>query len=419
MAEGQELHWLGYANPGQGLGEAPTLAEQLHGVPGEELRHHVLVWSMKVPTVVVGVEGSETSRYLLLRDGELIDVAYWPRRENVSVLALARRHGFLAVSPDRLLALLQECAGDEAEVLRLAVERGWLASSKLQAVVRARLKMVWTEVTHHPSATVFAYGYAEGPTFHRTGGLSVISQELTFQRGELANVPMPELEARFHPHLTKRVRAHNEPHLRVETWGLDPKERTFVDEVLNRGRTLQQVLSMTTLRRRPTYELIAALLNIGYLTFESVDIAAERRAQQIERLRKKIDQFRNTHAYAALETHWSDDEPAVREAFGALVKRLELREHIGGGDPELRRLASDVLQGLETCLAGLATWEQRDHVRTGFLDASRRRMTVYLLEEQVKMSLFKGDWERARDELRRILELQPGHQQAAEQLRGL
>lgn len=369
--------------------------------------------AVNYPGVVLLLETpAEHWRVTTLED-LLLDIEVAPMRPDLTIEALVTKSGL--AEPARLQEALAQHQRTGEPLEQLLTTTGALRFRELDAILNTRLRMLFAALaTSHPT-------HFKAQAFDRiaplASGQTVSFATLAFGRIHEAfdKQPPGELEewGRLTPGFPKP-----RPDLRIplQRYGIASRELAFLEAEANGDTSVGSLLSKSPVRRHATLVLLATLDRMGYLEWVRHDVAELRAMRAKPHMEQKLSELQQANLFATLDTHWSDYDAVIGEAAKRVINGLDLPYLSEHGPAETQQSARRLTMGLRAVADRLSTRPLREAVRAILIDDFARSSAVDLYEKQAEMALFKSDWEQADDQLRRILELEPGNRRAAKRL---
>ncbi|NQW61801.1 MAG: hypothetical protein HQ461_03140 [Deltaproteobacteria bacterium] len=343
----------------------------------------------------------------------LLDIEVAPMRPDLTIEALVTKSGL--AEPARLQEALAQHQRTGEPLEQLLTTTGALRFRELDAILATRLRMLFAALaTSHP--TQF-----KAEAFDRieplASGQTISFAKLAFGRihDALDKQPPAELEewGRVTPGFPK---PRAELRIPLQRYGIASRELAFLEAEANGDTSIGSLLSKSPVRRHATLVLLATLDRMGYLEWVRHDVAELRAMRAKPQIEQKLSELQQANLFATLDTHWSDYDAVIGEAAKRVINGLDLPYLSEHGPAETQQLARRLTMGLRAVADRLSTRPLREAVRAKLIDDFARSSAVDLYEKQAEMALFKSDWEQADDQLRRILELEPGNRRAAKRL---
>jgi hypothetical protein len=343
----------------------------------------------------------------------LLDIEVAPMRPDLTIEALVTKSGL--AEPARLQEALAQHQRTGEPLEQLLTTTGALRFRELDAILNTRLRMLFAALaTSHPT-------HFKAQAFDRiaplASGQTVSFATLAFGRIHEAfdKQPPGELEewGRLTPGFPK---PRAELRIPLQRYGIASRELAFLEAEANGDTSVGALLSKSPVRRHATLVLLATLDRMGYLEWVRHDAAELRAMRAKPQIEQKLSELQQADLFAILDTHWSDYDAVIGAAAKRVIDGLDLPYLSEHGPAETQQSARRLAMGLRAVADRLSTRPLREAVRAKLIDDFARSGAIDLYEKQAEMALFKSDWEQADDQLRRILELEPGNRRAAKRL---
>ena len=198
---------------------------------------------------------------------------------------------------------------------------------------------------------------------------------------------------------------------------LDKREQQLWDEVLLGKYRLREIYAMSPLDRRRTHAMVFALREIGMVSL-TVKPAAEHQVDELKHLfEHKAESLRNADFFDLLEVHWTGIQPEIDKAYNRTKGRFTPSpELLRPADPQTRRKLEGwsevILKAVEEAYETLRNPYRRRTYRETFIPVNQIEFSAVHFLRQSKMAAFKEDGLEAITLLYRVLELDPGNQDA-------
>jgi len=343
----------------------------------------------------------------------LLDIEVAPMRPELTIEALVTKSGL--AEPARLQEALAQHQRTGEPLEQLLTTTGALRFRELDAILATRLRMLFAALaTSHP--TQF-----KAEAFDRieplASGQTISFAKLAFGRIHDALDKQPPAELEEWGRVTLGFpKPRAELRIPLQRYGIASRELAFLEAEANGDTSIGSLLSKSPVRRHATLVLLATLDRMGYLEWVRHDVAELRAMRAKPHMEQKLSELQQANLFATLDTHWSDYDAVIGEAATRVINGLDLPYLSEHGPAETQQSARRLTMGLRAVADRLSTRPLREAVRAKLIDDFARSSAVDLYEKQAEMALFKSDWEQADDQLRRILELEPGNRRAAKRL---
>lgn len=365
------------------------------------------------PGVVLELEaGSEHWRVTTLED-LLLDIEVSPMRLEFTLEALVAKSGLAEVG--RLEEALSQHHRSGEPLESLLTTTGALRFRELDAILATRHRMLFAAFSAAPATRFRVQGYDRIEPLAFGQPISFATLAYGRLHEALEKLPPGELEewARGTIGFPKPRRELRIP---LQRFGIQSRELAFLETEANGATSLAALLSRSPVRRHATLALLATLDRMGYLEWVKHDVAELRAMRAKPLMEQKVAELQQGDLFGILDTHWSDYDGVIPTAAQKVIEGLDLPYLAEHGSAEMQQLARRLTIAVRGVADRLSTRSQREAVRAQLVDDFARLGAIDLYEKQADMALFKSDWEHAEDQLRRILELQPGNRRAAKRL---
>ena len=365
------------------------------------------------PGVVLEVDaGAEQWRVTTLED-LLLDVEVAPMRLEFTLEALVTKSGLADQTKLQAAIAQHHQTGEPLETLLTTT--GALRFRELDAILATRLRMLFAAFASAHATHFKVEGYDRIDPL--AAGQPISFATLAFGRlhDALEKMQPGELEewGRATAGFPKTRRDLRIP---LQRFGIGARELAFLETEANGSTSVGALLSKSPIRRHSTLALLATLDRMGYLEWVRHDVAELRAMRAKPLIEQKASELQQANLFGILDTHWSDYDAVIPAAAKKVIEGLDLPYLTENGPAEMQQTARRLAMGLRAVADRLSTRSQREAVRAKLVDDFARSGAVDLYEKQADMALFKSDWEHAEDQLRRILELEPGNRKAAKRL---
>jgi hypothetical protein len=198
---------------------------------------------------------------------------------------------------------------------------------------------------------------------------------------------------------------------------LRPRERALVDKVLPAGWTLGELVALKELDERSLVRLLLALKSLGMVEFVRDEGPDGRRNRAERKLYAGLRDLKRRSPFEALHSHWSSSEGEIRAGYMKVLNDFSKERFKVVLDGRLEELIDEIRSHAGEIWALLETRPGRQEQRKAVVGANELQMASDLLDKQGEMASFKADFRLVKACYERVLELDPGTHDGAENRR--
>ena len=365
------------------------------------------------PGVVIEFEGPAEQWRISTLEDLLLDIEVEPMRLEFTLEALVTKSGLADAAKLQEAVAQHRRTGEPLETLLTTT--GALRFRELDAILATRLRMLFAAL-----ATASPVKFRM-QAFDRVEPLAV-GQPISFAtlafgriHDSVDKLPAGELEE-WGRGVSGFPKTRRELRIPLQRFGIAARELAFLESEVNGATSVGALLSKSPVRRHTTLALLAALDRMGYLEWVRHEVSELRAMRAKPLIDRKVSELQQADLFGILDTHWSDYDKVIPGAAKRVIEALDLPYLVENGPEEMQATARRLAMALRAVADRLSTRQQREAVRAKLVDDFARSGAVDLYEKQADMAIFKHDWDHAEDQLRRIVELEPGNRRAAKRL---
>jgi hypothetical protein len=206
----------------------------------------------------------------------------------------------------------------------------------------------------------------------------------------------------------------------ADRWSLIPMlplsdmERHLCEAVLPAGWPLKEMVALRELDEKSLVRFVFSLMGLGVLEAVREEGAAGRRNRAERKLFVALKDMRRRNEFEALHSHWSSIAKEIRAGYDQVLTEFGRAAYAEFMDPRIEGLLAEIRRRADECWGKLETAAGRKATRLESVGNDQLRMASDLLDKQGEMALFKGDFPLAKSIYTRVLELDPGGVEGAE-----
>ena len=246
--------------------------------------------------------------------------------------------------------------------------------------------------------------------------VDLLSLLLSYQRKAVARLDDEEVyrqtEEFYRQHLhipPKRVSM-------VAELELSEIEKHFSQVVIPAGWLLAEMLALREMEERSLLRFVLLLQGMGMLEFVEGEGDRAKRNRAERYLYETLGDVIRRNAFDAVGAHWSSSVEQIEESYKKIKHRSRLERFEPYMDPRIKGLFDDVHGRLDALWQELKQERNRKEIRAKVVEIGQLRMASDLLHSQGGMALYKNDFALARVCYVRVLELDPGGTDGAENI---
>jgi hypothetical protein len=193
-------------------------------------------------------------------------------------------------------------------------------------------------------------------------------------------------------------------------------ERAFVDAALMPPRRLWEIMSLSNLSRTGTTVLVLALEQIGSLRFRDDPEVVSTSVSRLNLIARRAAQARSSNLFEAMGVHWAASQSELERTYTQQRRAFDVSSFPEGMRERFADDAATVLEALDRAWRVLAVRDDRAEYRRSVLPTEVVTVVIDLMMKQAEMSRWRGRLGEAAGFYRRVLELNPAHEEARNQL---
>lgn len=350
---------------------------------------------------VIDLEDERSWAYVL--DGEPVHFVSDPPRESESLLSLLLQSKALAEPVAAHAALLSDVTARPVETVLL--ELGLVNDEQLTEVRRERARLVTMRLLTGQEGRIRFYSVAELGRVVPWVEADIIETVWKQARSGFSHLP----QTRIHGHyvgLRRQYVSLTSVGRRVEArLPITGQQRSFVDKLRRPARKVQRLIKGSNAAERNAVELLMTLRLLGVVSL-SPHGPEERKQVDLERqLRERFQRMELDH-FGFLGLHWS----ALPEELSSACTTAEQEMH------EFSTLADSITnfgamrdafgQRIDEIRGLVEAEERRREYRATLISGDDLTMASETYLKQGETALFRGDANQARDNFRRLMEIE-------------
>ncbi len=120
--------------------------------------------------------------------------------------------------------------------------------------------------------------------------------------------------------------------------------------------------------------------------------------------------------FEVLNVHWSSYDEVIKRAYDELIEQFDPAKVPGNMEPEVHQRVSEIRERVNSAFQVLSERETRHAYRMRIMPEYKLVHAIPLFLKQCELAEKRQQWEDARDSLRRVLEIQPDHEEARDHI---
>jgi hypothetical protein len=193
-------------------------------------------------------------------------------------------------------------------------------------------------------------------------------------------------------------------------------EKHFSQVVIPAGWPLAEMLALREMEERSLLRFVLILQGMGMLEFVDGEGDRAKRNRAERYLYETLGDVVRRNAFEAVGAHWSSSVEQIEESYKKIKHRSRLERFEPYMDARIKELFDAVHERLDALWEELKLERNRKEIRGTFVEMGQLRMASDLLHSQGGMALYKNDFALARVCYVRVLELDPGGADGAENI---
>ncbi len=393
--------------------------ERVEELAGERVLDVLLQISGNGMSGLVMFRNEEVEEQYLVDSGYVVERAVKPRFAEEEL-------GPMLKAADRITKRQLAMAAAHADEFNMTVARSLLdldilSPEELRNAIAGRLTFFLKEFCDQAGGTVEIYdaqalpaGFLPQPPLR----VHVAVERVIFDRlfRELVQLSGPKRESSMEEEIDSypEILAHERD--RLERAIQSEEQRRLVDRVINGRRRLREVLTESPLSPAETFAVVYSLHRMGLLRFDRSLHATVVRERLRENVTVKYLSVHKASYFEVLNVHWSSYGEVIEKAYQDLIKQFDPAIIPDELEEEVHQRVAEINERVEAAYVTLARRETRHGYRTRIMPEYKLAHAIPLFLKQSELAERRGQWEEARDGLRRVLEIDPDQNDAARRL---
>ena len=199
---------------------------------------------------------------------------------------------------------------------------------------------------------------------------------------------------------------------------LNDVEMHLIKEVIPAGWTLAELVGLREMEERMLLRLLFALRAMGLVEFVESEGGVAKRNRAERMLYEALAELKRRNDFEGLHAHWSSSVDDIEAGYQKILRDTEPEKFAHFEDERINALVRQVREISEAIWARLKTPQGRLESRKDVVEIGQLRMASDLLFAQGEMARYKGKMGLARVCYIRVLELDPGGPEGAENTHG-
>jgi hypothetical protein len=197
---------------------------------------------------------------------------------------------------------------------------------------------------------------------------------------------------------------------------MNETERKVAYEIIPAGWTLGEIVALKEMEERQLVRLVLALRAMGIVEFVADEGEASKRNRAERILYGAMRDLTRRDVFGALHAHWSSSTKEVEDGYQKLLKENSRERFAGVLDARVEELIENVHKKAAEIYRLIHSPKGRAEARKDLVSVDQLRMASDLLDKQGEMAAYKGEVALARACYERVLELDPGGPEGAENI---
>lgn len=363
--------------------------------------------------MVLGVDNTEEQ--LVFDGGYVVDHSMRPRVTEEEL-------GPMLLAADRITKRQLAMAAAHADELDMTVARSLMDlgihnPDELRHAIAGRLTFLLREVCDRAEGTVEIFesgalpaGFLPQPPLRVHVPVERVIYDRLFRR--LAQYSSDSREQRMEDVFDTYPEVVEHEHDRLERAVTEQDQKRLLDQIVNGKSRLREVMTESALGPSETFALIFSLHRMGLVRFDR----SLHRTVVRERLRENITvkhlSVHKASYFEVLNVHWSSYSEVVEKAYENLTQQFDPESMPDDLDDESRKKVDEINERMEAAYAALANRKTRHAYRTRIMPEYKLEHAIPLFLKQCELAERRNNWANARDAIRRVLEIDPAHEEA-------
>jgi hypothetical protein len=199
---------------------------------------------------------------------------------------------------------------------------------------------------------------------------------------------------------------------------LSEAEKHLATVVIPAGWQLAEMISLKEMEERTLLRLVLVLKAMGMVEFVQQEGSSSKRNRAERFLYETLGDVNRRNAFEAVRSHWSSSVEEVEAGYERMKHDCRRERFEPYMDDRIEELLGQVHAKLDETWSRLKVATTRKEIRNEFVEMGQLRMASELLFSQAEMARYKNDNGLARVCYVRVLELDPGGPDGAENVAG-
>lgn len=361
------------------------------------------------------LSGGQQGAELLFNDGEIHELRLLPSSEKRSLLALLQDSGRLnaeQASRAKRLALAQ----DITETKALLQASDMITPGEVLSGVRTRIRHLTLRlIDAHPDSAAY-FTLDELPASLQLVSVSAASLLFAHARAKY-DKSSPESRKQSEGRLIGMLLSRKpNPTINVRRLNLQLHERLVLDQVLDKPRNCDAILSRSPLSREDTFSILTGLDAVGLLEITLPGLDESRSSSWVEDLDEAVERIsemekrlEGENYFEIFKLHWATYDAEVERRYRELNEQFEILSQPMGLEPEQRKRLKQIRMGLKEIHAVLSDGRERQRHRRKFVPTEVQNKAAKKYETLGNDALHRKSYASALDHYQRLLELEPNN----------
>lgn len=327
---------------------------------------------------------------------------------------------------DRISKRQLAMAAAHADELELTVERSLmeldiLSPEELRHAIAGRLTFLLRELCEQREGEVRIYdsqalpaGFLPQPPLRVHVAVERVIYDRFYQR--LSQLTTAEREERMAGELDASPAVIAEEQDRLERAVTQADQQRLLERVITGRKRLREVLTESALSPSETFAVVYSLHRMGLMRFDHSLHATVVRERIRENITVKYLSVHKASYFEVLNVHWSSYSEVVEKAYQELKAQFAPEAMPEDLEEEVHQRASEIRERIEAAYAALARRKTRHGYRRRIMPEYKLAHAIPLFLKQSELAERRGQWEEARDAVRRVLEIDPEHEEGQRRL---
>jgi hypothetical protein len=401
--------------PGIGWLEPKADPDRVESLSGERIVDILLQLSESGFTGIMETEDEENSVQIYFDGGLVVEFAQQPRQPREEL-------GPMLHMADRITHQQLSMAAAHADENGVRFERSVLDleildHDRIRHAIAGRLTYLIRNLTDLEDGEARIYdsdslpaGYLPAPPLR----VHVPIERIVFRRffERLRQLNGDERDELVDDHLDAYPEIVPGDRDRLERAVLDEGHEQLVERLLSGRRRLREVFTESNMSPAETFAVVYALHRMGVVRFDTSLHKTIVRERFRENVTVKYLSVHKASYFEVLNVHWSSYDEVVEKAYEELEEQFDPETVPPDMEEEVHTRVTEIAERIDSAYQVLKTRKHRHAYRKRIMPEYKLQHAVPLFMKQAELAERRDQVAEARDALRRVLEIEPSHEQA-------